>query len=128
MEESFEKSFEKSASFSLQSILNQVLKPLDVKTKFYNAEVCFFFSFSQLHLPHSFITCTKTMTNTVILPTYSTFHLCQHASCLHSYIVRSFSIHFHYQFSLWFLDYITNIEFAVYHVSFHGQAFSIGDT
>lgn len=42
MEESFEKSFEKSASFSLQSILNQVLKPLDVKTKFYNAEVCLF--------------------------------------------------------------------------------------
>ncbi|KAG9353626.1 hypothetical protein JZ751_011747 [Albula glossodonta] len=29
---------EKSA-FSLQSLLNQVLKPLDVKTKFYNAEV-----------------------------------------------------------------------------------------
>lgn len=27
------------AAFSLQSILNQVLKPLDVKTKFYNAEV-----------------------------------------------------------------------------------------
>lgn len=30
---------EKTAAFSLQSILNQVLKPLDVKTKFYNAEV-----------------------------------------------------------------------------------------
>lgn len=26
-------------TFSLQSIFNQVLKPLDVKTKFYNAEV-----------------------------------------------------------------------------------------
>ena len=30
---------EKSPAFSLQSIFNQVLKPLDVKTKFYNAEV-----------------------------------------------------------------------------------------
>lgn len=30
---------EKSTAFSLQSIFNQVLKPLDVKTKFYNAEV-----------------------------------------------------------------------------------------
>lgn len=30
---------EKTAAFSLQSIFNQVLKPLDVKTKFYNAEV-----------------------------------------------------------------------------------------
>lgn len=30
---------EKTTAFSLQSILNQVLKPLDVKTKFYNAEV-----------------------------------------------------------------------------------------
>lgn len=30
---------EKSTAFSFQSILNQVLKPLDVKTKFYNAEV-----------------------------------------------------------------------------------------
>lgn len=30
---------EKPAAFSLQSIFNQVLKPLDVKTKFYNAEV-----------------------------------------------------------------------------------------
>lgn len=26
-------------TFSLNSLLNQVLKPLDVKTKFYNAEV-----------------------------------------------------------------------------------------
>lgn len=31
-----------SSSFSLNSILNQVLKPLDVKTKFYNAEVRFY--------------------------------------------------------------------------------------
>lgn len=30
---------ERPAAFSLQSIFNQVLKPLDVKTKFYNAEV-----------------------------------------------------------------------------------------
>lgn len=30
---------EKTYMFSLQSIFNQVLKPLDVKTKFYNAEV-----------------------------------------------------------------------------------------
>lgn len=30
---------EKTAAFSFQSIFNQVLKPLDVKTKFYNAEV-----------------------------------------------------------------------------------------
>lgn len=30
---------EKTPGFSLQSIFNQVLKPLDVKTKFYNAEV-----------------------------------------------------------------------------------------
>jgi hypothetical protein len=30
---------ERSSSFSLQSIFLQVLKPLDVKTKFYNAEV-----------------------------------------------------------------------------------------
>lgn len=30
---------EKTAAFSLQFIFNQVLKPLDVKTKFYNAEV-----------------------------------------------------------------------------------------
>ena len=30
---------EKTTAFSLQSIFNQVLKPLDVKTKFYNAEV-----------------------------------------------------------------------------------------
>lgn len=30
---------ERSTTFSLHSIFNQVLKPLDVKTKFYNAEV-----------------------------------------------------------------------------------------
>lgn len=30
---------EKTAAFSLQSIFKKVLKPLDVKTKFYNAEV-----------------------------------------------------------------------------------------
>lgn len=30
---------EKTPAFSLQSLFNQVLKPLDVKTKFYNAEV-----------------------------------------------------------------------------------------
>lgn len=30
---------ERPTAFSLHSIFNQVLKPLDVKTKFYNAEV-----------------------------------------------------------------------------------------
>lgn len=30
---------ERTAAFSFHSIFNQVLKPLDVKTKFYNAEV-----------------------------------------------------------------------------------------
>lgn len=34
-----EPQFEKPTAFSLHSIFNQVLKPLDVKTKFYNAEV-----------------------------------------------------------------------------------------
>ncbi len=32
-------SVEVESNFSFNSILNQVLKPLDVKTKFYNAEV-----------------------------------------------------------------------------------------
>lgn len=36
---SMEVPFERTSAFSLQSIFNQVLKPLDVKTKFYNAEV-----------------------------------------------------------------------------------------
>lgn len=36
------------SNFSFNSILNQVLKPLDVKTKFYNAEVSLLFDLSDV--------------------------------------------------------------------------------
>lgn len=35
-------------TFILNSLVDQVLKPLDVKTKFYNAEVSLFFSFFEV--------------------------------------------------------------------------------
>lgn len=78
---------EKSTTFNLQSIFNQVLKPLDVKTKFYNAEVSWWW-FYKVH-PSTVCShiCLHATVNRRAMLCYVQFLSVAHITCFISYFI-----------------------------------------